>query len=118
MAAGAVGGVAAVSVGLHFVTAVPGPALVAAHRRLTLLGFLGLTVVGVSLQFYPPNVGRWPGCTDRTALVVVAALTAGVAVQAAGLAATEGILERAGVVLVLAGTLGYGYLLGGAFATR
>jgi hypothetical protein len=115
---GAVGGVAAVALGAWFAFVGLDGALVPAHRRLTLLGFLGLTVVGVSLQFYPPNVGRWPGCDDRTALASMALLAVGVAVQAAGLGLAVPAVETGGAVLALAGALGYAYLLAGAFATR
>ncbi|MFD1644407.1 hypothetical protein [Haloarchaeobius litoreus] len=115
---GAIGGVAAVALGLWFAFVGLDGALIPAHRRLTLLGFLGLTVVGVSLQFYPPNVGRWPGCDDRTALAAMALLAAGVAVQTAGAVLLAETVATAGVVLALAGALGYAYLLAGAFATR
>ncbi|WP_256298183.1 hypothetical protein [Haloarchaeobius salinus] len=115
---GAGGGVAAVALGAWFAFAGLDGALVPAHRRLTLLGFLGLTVVGVSLQFYPPNVGRWPGCDDRTALASMALLAVGVAVQAVGAAVLTTWIESVGVGLALVGTLGYAYLLAGAFATR
>ncbi|WP_440990671.1 hypothetical protein [Haloarchaeobius baliensis] len=115
---GAVGGVAAVALGLWFAFAGLDGALIPAHRRLTLLGFLGLTVVGVSLQFYPPNVGRWPGCDDRTALAAMALLAVGVAVQAVGTALLAETVTALGAVLALGGALGYAYLLAGAFATR
>ncbi|WP_257299651.1 hypothetical protein [Haloarchaeobius sp. FL176] len=115
---GAVGGVAAVALGAWFAFVGLDGVLLPAHRRLTLLGFLGLTVVGVSLQFYPPNVGRWPGCDDRTALASMGLLAVGVAVQAAGLGLDVPAAETSGVVLALAGGLGYAYLLAGAFATR
>lgn len=116
--AGAIGGVAAVLVGLEFVARGVSPNLLAVHRRLTLLGFLGLTVVGVSFQFYPPNVGEWPGCTDHTAAAVVGLLAGSVALSTVALGASIPVLERIGAALGLAGALGYAYLLGGAFATR
>lgn len=116
--AGAVGGIVAVGLGVWFAVAGLDPALVVAHRRVTLLGFLGLTVVGVSLQFYPPNVGRWPGCDDRTALVTIVLLTVGVAIEVIGAGGSMALVERTGTVLALSGVLGYGYLLAGAFATR
>ncbi|MDL5362561.1 hypothetical protein [Halalkalicoccus sp. NIPERK01] len=116
--AGAGWGIVAVALGVRFALAGLDPALVVAHRRVTLLGFLGMTVVGVSLQFYPPNVGRWRGCTDRTALAAVVLLAVGVAIQAVGAGGSMALVERAGTVLTLSGVLGYGYLLAGAFATR
>jgi hypothetical protein len=116
--AGACGGIVAVSIGVQFAVAGLDPAFVTAHRRLTLLGFLGLTIVGVSLQFYPPNVGQWPGCTDRTALVTIVLLAVGVAIQSIGLGGSVESVERIGILVVLSGTLSYAYLLVGAFATR
>ena len=121
---GAVAGVVAVTLGAWFALVDLDGALVAAHRRVTLLGFLGLTVVGATFQFYPPTVGRWPYCTDRTASVAVGALAAGVALQALGAGWRVGTgwpigaLETLGAFGGLAGALAYGYLLAGAFATR
>jgi hypothetical protein len=115
---GAIGGVVAVALGAWFAFVGLDGTLIPAHRRLTLLGFLGLTIVGVTLQFYPPNVGRWPGCDDRTALASMALLAVGVAVQAVGVALVAEAVETVGVGLALAGALGYAYLLAGAFATR
>ena len=52
VALGAVFAVAALGVALHMAFASgPRPALAAAHMRLNLLGFLGLTIVGVAFQF-------------------------------------------------------------------
>ncbi|WP_323675956.1 hypothetical protein [Halorubellus sp. PRR65] len=115
---GALAGVAAVGLGAWFAVVGLDGGLVAAHRRLTLLGFLGLTVVGATFQFYPPTVGRWRYCTDRTASVVVGALAAGVALQAIGAGGGLDGIETLGALVGLAGALGYGYLLAGAFATR
>ncbi|WP_227133018.1 hypothetical protein [Halorubellus salinus] len=115
---GAVAGVVAVALGAWFAVVDLDGALVVAHRRVTLLGFLGLTVVGATFQFYPPTVGRWPYCTDRTASVAVTALASGVALQAVGTAGGLNSVETAGALVGLAGALGYGYLLAGAFATR
>ncbi|WP_331234013.1 hypothetical protein [Natronorarus salvus] len=115
---GAVGGVAAVLLGLWLAVGGLDSGILAAHRRLTLLGFLGLTIVGVSLQFYPPNVGRWPGCSDRTALLAIGLLAAAAAIQAAGLTFSSPPVERVGATVGIVGALAYGYLLVAAFATR
>ncbi|MFC6954519.1 hypothetical protein [Halorubellus litoreus] len=115
---GAVAGVVAVALGAWFAVVDLDGALVVAHRRVTLLGFLGLTVVGATFQFYPPTVGRWRYCTERTASVAVGALAVGVALQAVGAGSSLGGLAALGAVVGLAGALGYGYLLAAAFATR
>ncbi|MFC6974203.1 hypothetical protein ACFQL1_05190 [Halomicroarcula sp. GCM10025709] len=62
-------GYGAVGVGLAVMAVLDGrdPALVRAHYRTMLAGFLGLTIVGATFQFYPPTVGRSRLSTDRTA---------------------------------------------------
>ncbi|WP_276273884.1 hypothetical protein [Haloarcula litorea] len=82
----AVAGLLGVALGLHFAFAGRPTGLVAAHYRTMLLGFLGLTVVGATLQFYPPSVGRWRLSTDRTARAAVGLLAVGLAAQLGGLA--------------------------------
>ena len=122
--AGVVAGVAVVALGLWFAVGawvdVGGATfpLVTAHRLLAVLGFLALTVVGVTLQFYPPSVGQWRWCTTRGARVALAALVVGVALEAVGAATATTAVASAGGVVALAGCLGYAYLLAGAFATR
>ena len=68
---GVLGGVAAgtagIAIGLWFAFVGAAPGLVLLHLRLNLLGFLGLTIIGVAYQFYPPAVGSFPGASDRTA---------------------------------------------------
>ncbi|NHN43207.1 hypothetical protein G9C85_16440 [Halorubellus sp. JP-L1] len=115
---GALAGVAVVAIGAHFAFVDVTGGLVRAHQRLALLGFLGLTVVGVTLQFYPPTVGRWPYCSNRTARVAIGALAVGVALQAIGAIESTPALATAGAGLGLAGSLVYAYVLAGAFATR
>jgi hypothetical protein len=68
---------------LGFLLAVGGATatLVATHFRLTLLGFLGLSVVGVSYQFYPPAAGTFRGASDRTAALAMACLALGVTLR-------------------------------------
>ena len=116
--AGAVVGVAAVGIGIWFAFVGLDAGLIAAHQRLTLIGFLGLTIIGVSLQFYPPNVGEWIGSEDRTAAVVILLITFGIIAQAVGLAVPHDGIERAGVFVSGCGACLYGYLILSAFATR
>jgi hypothetical protein len=116
--AGAVAGVAVVALGLWFAIEGVTALLAVAHRTLAVLGFLALTVVGVTLQFYPPSVGQWRWCSTRSARVALAALVVGVALEAVGAATATTAVASAGGVVALAGCLGYAYLLAGAFATR
>lgn len=116
--AGAVAGTLGVALGVH--TAVVGfePGWLVAHRRLNLLGFLGLTVVGVALTLYPPTAGRFPGAGDRTAWLAVGGIAGGLSVEVVGHLAD---LERAvvaGRALSLVGALAFAWLLLGLFVQR
>jgi hypothetical protein len=111
-------GVAGVALGVVFAfTVVPtgGPA---AHSLLNLLGFLGLTVVGVAYQFYPPGVGSFPGATDRTALLSILCLAVGVVVAATAALAGVDVARTGGHLLGLVGAGLYSYLLLGLFRER
>jgi hypothetical protein len=92
--------------------------VVTAHYRTLLVGFLGLSIVGAAYQFYPPSVGNLPGTTDRTALVSIALLAAGILCQVGGLVAGIDLLTDAGEVGGLLGASVYVYLLGAAFKMR
>ncbi|MFB6142230.1 MAG: hypothetical protein ABEJ30_02675 [Halorientalis sp.] len=116
--AGVVAGVLGVALGVHLALAGVTTALATAHYRLMALGFLSLAVVGVTVQFYPPSVGRFPGAGDRAAWLVVGALVAGLGLEVVGLLAGTPVLAVAGRTLVLAGAVGYAYLLLGLFVQR
>ncbi|KAA9409065.1 hypothetical protein EGO51_04400 [Haloarcula hispanica] len=109
-----------VGIGLGLVLAVTGrsPALVTAHYRAMLAGFLGLTVVGAAFQFYPPAVGVWPYANDRTALVTIGLLGGGLGVQLLGLIGRFGWIISVGTAAGALGALLYTYLLLAAFARR
>ncbi|MFC7248369.1 hypothetical protein ACFQJ5_00705 [Halomicroarcula sp. GCM10025324] len=109
-----------VGVALALVVAVTGrdPALVTAHYRTMLLGFLGLTVVGAAYQFYPPAVGQVPLASDRTALGSIALLTGGLGMQVVGLFGGWAALGTAGEAVALGGVVLYAWLLFGAFARQ
>ena len=81
--AGAALGVGGISLELLF--AVDGVTLArsGAHTRFNVLGFLGLTIVGVSSPFCPPAVANFRGGGDRTAALAMA-LLAGLFRQRAG----------------------------------
>lgn len=116
--ASTVGGLLAVALGLHFAFATPDPDLVAAHRRLTLLGFLGLAIVGVSYQFYPPGIATVRGGGDRTALVAIVLLFGGVVCETIGHALTAGAIVLAGQSGALAGAVLHLFLLATLFQQR
>jgi len=100
--AGAVAGVFGVALGLQFAFAEVGADLVRTHRRLNVLGFLGLTIVGVSYQFYPPGVvsGRVDG--ETVAWGAILSLSAALVLELAGAFASD-LLIRVGLALALVG---------------
>ncbi|MFB6136497.1 MAG: hypothetical protein ABEJ04_07030 [Halobacteriaceae archaeon] len=116
--AGAAAGTVGVLLGASFVFLGPRPALVAAHLRANLLGFLGLTVVGVSYQFYPPSVGTFPGAGDRTAAAALGGLGVGLLAEVVGYAGGVDALATAGAALALAGAATHCYLVFGLFRER
>lgn len=116
--AGSACGVVAVALGLSFAFGRPSPSLVPAHLRLNLLGFLGLTVVGVSYQFYPPSVGTRPGASDRTALASVVAVAGGLLAQLVGTGGSLPAVSKLGHLLAFGGALLYLYLVAAAFEAR
>ncbi|SEW13980.1 hypothetical protein [Halobacterium jilantaiense] len=113
-------GVVGVGLGVAFATGALAPTAgrVLAHLRLNVLGLLGLAVVGALYQFYPPSVGRLPGCDDRLALASVTALAVGVWVEAAGRLAGSALVATGGAALGVAGALAVAYLVGAAFLSR
>jgi len=116
--AGAVAGTLGVALGVH--TAVVGvePGWLVAHRRLNLLGFLGLTVVGVALTLYPPSAGRFPAAGDRTAWLAVGGIAGGLAAEVVGHFADLAPAVVAGRALSLVGALAFAWLLVGLFVQR
>ncbi|QGA81786.1 hypothetical protein [Halomicrobium sp. LC1Hm] len=114
--AGVAAGVVTVGLATHLVFVGRAPAVVTLHYQFALVGFLGLTIVGAALQFYPPSVGVWPGSNDRTALASVSLLAVGLLCQLAGLVVPGA--TAVGRLAVLAGAVGYAYLLASAFVAR
>ena len=115
--AGGLAGVLAVGMGVQFAVAGLQADLAVVHRRLTVLGFLGLTIVGLLYQFYPPAVGTWPGAGDWLARLSLAGLAIGVLVAAVG-AIFDGAVAALGHGIVALSALAAGYLLLATMAYR
>jgi len=115
---GVTAGVLGVGLGLLMAVDSVSQPLTTAHYRLNVLGFLGLTVVGVTYQFYPPTVGRFTGAGDRLALWSMALLGGGLAVEVAGAFATIPVVTDVGRTVSLVGALAYAYLVLGVFVQR
>lgn len=115
---GVASGCVAVALGLMFAFGNSTPSLVTAHYRLNVLGFLGLTIVGIAYQFYPPNVGTFRGASDRTALASIVGLAGGLLVEVVGLIAEFGAITTLGRAVGVAGALLYLFLLVGLFDER
>lgn len=117
VAAGIASGVAGVAVGVGFATGLVAPAgsAVTAHLRLNVLGLLGLPVVGVLFQFYPPAVGTARWNDDRTALAGIAVLAGGLWLEVSGLLLGENAIVTAGRLLGVVGSVVVGMLVAGVF---
>lgn len=120
--AGVIAGASGALVGLVFAfgsptptLAAPRPALIAAHVRLNVLGFLGLSIVGVTYQFYPPAVGTFRGASDRGALAVLSLLVVGLSIEIIELLGGVAVAATAGRLCVVAGAAGHLRLLLGLF---
>ena len=111
------GGIVAL-LGVHMATAGLAADVAAAHVRLGLLGFLGVAIVGVSYQFYPPGVATVPLVGDRSAAMAVALLVCGVAAEAAGLLGAVDPLVEVGRLLALAGAILHAVNLVAVFVER
>ncbi|WP_115864018.1 hypothetical protein [Halorussus litoreus] len=116
--AGTAAGVLGVLVGLHFAWGGVTAALIEAHFRLNVLGFLGLTIVGATYQFYPPTVGTFPGASDRTALASVALMGLGLLAELGGALAGLATATLAGRASALAGAVAFAWLVLGVFRER
>lgn len=118
--AGVGSGVGGVALGLGFALGwLPaGSDLVAAHLRLNVLGFLGLSIVGVLFQFSPPAVGRFPGSDDRVAARGIDLLAGGLWVEVLGLVVRSDPVARVGTLLGLGGALVVAYLHGSVVARQ
>lgn len=109
--AGTTAGVLGVALGLWFAFDRPTVVLVESHLRLNLAGFLGLLIMGVSYQFYPPAIGTAPGVGDRTALASIGFVAAGLAVEVVGLLTDTGLTTLGRLAVLLGSCLYAGILL-------
>lgn len=114
---GAAAGVLAVALGLVFAFDGTSAALVTAHLRVALLGFLGLTIVGVSYQFYPPAVASLPVDGNAVAAAAIALLGGALVLELLGTFA-GGTLTTFGHLAALVGSALHVGLLGSVFAAR
>lgn len=115
---GALAGAAVGVLGVQLAVAGATAGVVEAHVRIALLGFLGLSIVGVSYQFYPPTVAATYGVGNRTAGVAVGLLAGGVAVETTGHLAGVAPAVTGGRLLALAGAVVHASLLIAVFAAR
>lgn len=111
-------GIGAVTLALFIAMTHPTGPVVTAHYRLALGGFLGLTIVGVSYQFYPPSIGSLPGVGDRTALLSIGAVATGLALEAGGLLAGFSAAVAVGILLALLGSILFAGILLTLFVER
>lgn len=115
---GAASGSLAVLLGVSFVFGGITAGLTTAHFRLNVLGFLGLTIVGIAYQFYPPAVGSFRGASDRTALASLVGLGGGLGVEVVGILTGVNAVTRLGRGTALLGALIYAGLIAGLFYDR
>ena len=115
---GAASGVAGVLLVVTFAFRGATIPLTALHLRLNVLGFLGLTIVGLTYQFYPPSVGTFAGSSDRTALLSILGICLGLLFHAGGVFGEIQHLSAFGSSLTFIGSIVYAYLVVSAFAAR
>ncbi|WP_336360170.1 hypothetical protein [Haladaptatus sp. ZSTT2] len=116
--AGTAAGVLGVLLGLSFAFGHLTAELVTVHLRVNVLGFLGLSIIGVAYQFYPPAVGQLPGVSNRSALFAIGAIAGGLVSQLIGVAGHVLAVTVVGEGLTALGALVYAYVLGAVFHAR
>lgn len=106
-----------VGLGLYFAFEGIAGNLTGVHLRLNVFGLLGVSIVGVVYQFYPPAATRWRGASDRTALASIVGLSVGLAL--AGIApVTPDAVGTAGRTLTAVAAATYCYILLATFSAR
>jgi hypothetical protein len=86
--------------------------LVTAHRRLNVLGFLGLAILGASYQFYPPTAGSFRGADDRSARAVIVLVAGGLLLEVVGLLVADALVTVGRVGATLGAGVHLGLLVG------
>lgn len=108
----------AVVLALLFVFEATRRPVIAAHRRLMLLGFLGTTVGGTAFQFYPPAVGGLGLSRDETASAALVAFAGGIGVNAIAMVFELELLATAGMGIATIGAALIPLLVAAVFRER
>lgn len=116
--AGAGSGILGVALGISFAFGQLTSSLVLAHVRLNMLGFLGLTIIGIAYQFYPPAVGILRGASDRTAIFSIGSIAGGLLIQVIGLIGQLISVVQFGEILTVIGAMMYAYIIAAVFYAR
>lgn len=118
---GPLGGVAAgclgVGLGLQFAVVGLDADLILAHLRLNVFGLLGLSIVGLLYQFYPPGVAAWRGAGDRAAFWSMLLYAAGLLSYALAPLVRVPVDSFGHVSIAFAGGILL-YIVGGAIRTQ
>lgn len=114
---GVAAGLLGVGLGLQFALVGFDAELAVVHFRLNVFGLLGLSIVGVLYQFYPPAVSAWPGAGDRLALASIGVYALGLGLWALGAVVGEALVPVGGLTVGLA-AVAVGYCLAGTIHTR
>lgn len=109
---GALGGVVGVGIATAGVVGIGSVQFVRLHVPIVLNGFLLVTIVGYAYQFFPVTTGRFRGASERVALSTLLLLALGTALQASGILMGLELFRIGGIMVALAGTTGYAYLIG------
>lgn len=115
---GSLAGLLGMGLGLWFIMGSITASSVMAHIRLNLMGFIGLTIIGVVYQFYPPTAATLPGSTNRTAGGSIGAICSGIVLEVSGLLAGSELLVVIGQFILFIGIIIFAYLVGGVLYTR
>ncbi len=111
-------GVLAAFLGVWMVLAGLDAATPVVHLRVNLLGFVGLTIIGVAYQFYPPSIGTAPFAGDRAAIASIVAIALGLLAQIGALWIDAVAIRAGGIVLTLSGAVVYAYVIVAVFRGR
>jgi len=110
-------GLGGVALGLWFAIGGIDGALVRPHLRLNVFGLLGLSVLGVIFQFYPPAVSAWPGDGDRLAMASIELVAVGVVLTVVAVPGPDLLAALGGALVALGGAVA-AYLLVGTIWSR